>query len=114
MNSGEQREVRSGAIGVAVLIVVGGIVAALAAAWAISILRGNPGGTNSAAPLNVAAPVQEAMPGQALSAYRAEKDALLRSYGWVDRDAGRARIPIQEAMQVMAERNPGRQEKLRR
>lgn len=104
----EQRDVRARGIGVAVLIILAGIALALAAAWAVSAFRKNPGGTNSVAPVQVAAPVQEAVPGQALDTYRAEKNALLESHGWVDRDAGLARIPIEEAMQLMAERAAAR------
>jgi hypothetical protein len=39
-----------------------------------------------------------------LIAQRAEEDAWLRSYGWVDREAGVVRIPIEEAMRLIAER----------
>ena len=34
----------------------------------------------------------------------AEHDALLSSYGWVDREKGVVRIPIERAMQLVAER----------
>ncbi len=34
----------------------------------------------------------------------AREDALLHGYGWVDRDAGVARIPIERAMALLAER----------
>jgi hypothetical protein len=39
-----------------------------------------------------------------LSAFRAQEDALLTSYGWVEKDKGLARIPIAEAMRIVAER----------
>ncbi len=39
-----------------------------------------------------------------LSAFRAQEDALLASYGWVDKDLGRVRIPLAEAMRIVAER----------
>ncbi len=35
---------------------------------------------------------------------RQAEDALLASYGWVDRKAGVVRIPIQRAMELVAER----------
>ncbi len=38
-----------------------------------------------------------------LEALRAEEDALLGSYGWVDRDAGIARIPIERAIELRVE-----------
>jgi hypothetical protein len=36
--------------------------------------------------------------------FRAAEDATLKSYGWVDRATGVARIPIDRAMQLLAER----------
>jgi hypothetical protein len=40
-------------------------------------------------------------PGQKL---RAEEDAILTTYGWVDKKAGVARIPIDRAIEILAER----------
>jgi hypothetical protein len=39
-----------------------------------------------------------------LSALRAEEDAILTSYGWVDDKAGTVRIPVEAAMSLVAER----------
>ena len=39
----------------------------------------------------------------ALAAFRAQEDALLDSYGWVEKDKGIARMPIEEAMKIVAE-----------
>lgn len=36
--------------------------------------------------------------------FRAAEDAILKSYGWVDRAAGVVRIPVDQAMQLLAER----------
>jgi hypothetical protein len=36
--------------------------------------------------------------------YRAREDASLKSYGWVDRKAGIAQIPMDEAMKLLAEK----------
>ena len=41
---------------------------------------------------------------RALAAYRAQEDALLTSYAWVEKDKGIARIPIDEAIRIVAER----------
>ena len=38
-----------------------------------------------------------------LAAFRAQEDALLGSYGWVEKDKGIVRIPIDEAMRIVAE-----------
>lgn len=39
-----------------------------------------------------------------LAEFRAQEDALLESYGWVEKDKGIVRIPIDEAMRIVAER----------
>ena len=39
-----------------------------------------------------------------LKAFRAEEDAALTTYGWVDKGRGVARIPVEEAMRLLAER----------
>jgi hypothetical protein len=41
---------------------------------------------------------------QVLREVRADEDALLHSYGWVDRQAGIVRIPIDRAMTLLTER----------
>jgi hypothetical protein len=38
------------------------------------------------------------------AAYEARQRAILTQYAWVDRDAGIVRIPIDRAMQILAER----------
>jgi hypothetical protein len=40
----------------------------------------------------------------ALAAHRAQEDAILHGYAWVEKDKGIARIPIEEAMRIVAER----------
>jgi hypothetical protein len=39
-----------------------------------------------------------------LAAFRAQEDSLLTTYAWVEKDKGRVRIPIEEAMRLVAER----------
>jgi hypothetical protein len=43
-------------------------------------------------------------PREDLRALRAREDAVLSSYGWVDRTAGVVRIPIDEAIKLTAQR----------
>ncbi len=43
-------------------------------------------------------------PRQDLKDMRAQEDALLHSYGWVDKNAGVVRIPIDEAIKLTLER----------
>ena len=50
-------------------------------------------------------------PREDLQDLRASEDAILNSYGWVDKNAGIVRIPIDEAMKLTLQRGlPARQE----
>src|SRR5438105_13162923 len=49
-------------------------------------------------------PRLEVHPSMALQQLRTREDDLLNSYGWVDRNAGIARIPIDRAMQSILQR----------
>jgi hypothetical protein len=42
-------------------------------------------------------------PAQEFKAMRAEDDLVLNSYGWVDKQKGIARIPIEQAMELLAQ-----------
>lgn len=50
------------------------------------------------------APTLQTDPAADMRAYRAEAERRLHSYGWVDRDRGIARVPIEDAMRHVAER----------
>jgi hypothetical protein len=50
------------------------------------------------------APRLEADPVADGAAYRSREAAQLAGYGWVDRPAGIVRMPIDEAMRILAER----------
>jgi hypothetical protein len=53
-------------------------------------------------------------PRQDLADLRAKEDALLTTYGWVDKSAGVVRIPIDEAMKLTLQRGlPARTEQTR-
>jgi hypothetical protein len=49
-------------------------------------------------------PALETKPKLTLQTQRSREDALLTSYGWVDQEHRTARIPIERAMQLLAER----------
>ena len=49
-------------------------------------------------------PRLQANPQQDMRDLRAKQKALLDGYGWVDKEAGVARIPIEEAMKMIVER----------
>ena len=49
-----------------------------------------------------------------LQELRAQEDQILDSYGWIDKNAGVVRIPIEEAMKLTVQRGlPARQENKR-
>jgi hypothetical protein len=72
------------------------------------------GGFHPPRPATTALPAQSSAPGATailqpapagdLHAYRRQKRAELERYGWADRKAGLAEIPIERAMQLMAAR----------
>jgi hypothetical protein len=49
-------------------------------------------------------PVLQERPARDLASVRSEEDAILRSYGWVDKSRGVVRIPVEEAMKLLSER----------
>jgi hypothetical protein len=63
-----------------------------------------PGQTSLAAIDRSAQPDLQVSPMQDLQKMRAIEDAQLHNYGWVDRQAGVAAIPIDRAMEILAER----------
>ena len=83
------------------------VVVALAAWAVLSVLRS--GSAQDASSLRAAAarmpsPRLQTAPSRDLDALREEKRALLSDYRWLDRDAGVVRIPIERAMELLAER----------
>jgi hypothetical protein len=52
-------------------------------------------------------PRLQANPRQELKAMRAEEEAILGSYGWVDRELGIVRIPIDAAMEIVVQQGIG-------
>ena len=61
-------------------------------------------------PAAVPGPGLDAAPEVQLRQIMDRENERLHSYGWVDRDAGTVRIPIDQAMQMLAERGlPGRE-----
>jgi hypothetical protein len=51
-----------------------------------------------------AGPSLQPLPAQDLARFRAEEDLALGTYGWVDKEKGIVRIPIERAMRLLAER----------
>ncbi|MES2264369.1 MAG: hypothetical protein V4724_38190 [Pseudomonadota bacterium] len=89
--------------------IVAGIVFAVGAAWlAQDLLRpqGGFGGPNAQG-MALPSPALLAAPQPERAAFESDKQHLVSSYGWVDRQAGIARIPVEQAMQLMVERAGG-------
>jgi hypothetical protein len=89
----------------AVACVVGAIALALVVGWLLH--REWTAGTDVAS--QPASPVQASSalrlqldPARDIEAYRAQKQALLAGYAWVDRERGLVRIPIEDAMRAIA------------
>jgi hypothetical protein len=98
------------AVSVAVAILFGGILSALLlVAGLAALLAAGRGGKPSVTPPGVpVAPPPGVPPVDAnqigtLRALRAREEALLTEYAWIDRDAGVARVPIQRAMEILAQ-----------
>jgi hypothetical protein len=51
-----------------------------------------------------AEPRLQRQPANEMYEFRQKEDAVLRGYGWVDRNAGTVRIPIEDAMRLTVER----------
>lgn len=62
------------------------------------------GGPNAGMLPAVAPPGLQSAPQQERAQYFSEKRRLLESWEWVDRQHGIARIPVEEAMRIMAAR----------
>ena len=92
------RAIRNGAIAIAV-----GILFALAGAYFMMRVRG-PAANTPAQPFHAPTPLLQTAPQIERADYFKEKARLTGSYGWVDRQAGIARIPVDEAMRLMAAR----------
>jgi hypothetical protein len=84
-------------------VIVGGIVCALVAG--ALMLRGHRSAANTPPhPFQGNAPLLQPAPQPDRVRYFEDKRRVLGSYGWVDRQAGIARIPLDEAMKLLAAR----------
>jgi hypothetical protein len=88
-------------IGWGALAILGGIVFAVIAAWLL-LRNVGPAANSPPHPITAPAPRLQTAPVPERDAYFAEKQRLLVGYGWVDRRAGIARIPLDEAMRLTA------------
>jgi hypothetical protein len=88
-------------------VVLGGSLALMA--WVFDLLHVTPAGHGprgapiAATPPYPLEPRLQTSPTRDLQEMRRAENARLQSYGWVDRTAGRVRIPIEQAMQMVVE-----------
>jgi hypothetical protein len=97
-----------GAVAIAI-----GILLVSVAAWLLWQRWGAPsgaqayGGPDAGALPHVTPPILQSAPRQERAEYEAEKRKQLESWEWIDRQHGIARIPIEEAMRMMAAQSAG-------
>ncbi len=94
-------------LGWAGIVLAGLLLVAVAAYWLVGWYgRSTPGATRGTEAPAVAAPQPhlQVNPAQDLSTHRASKQRLLHEYAWVDRRAGKVRIPIDRAMELKLQR----------
>jgi hypothetical protein len=88
------------------LLIGAGIAASVLGAWLLIGHLGAPAaGPNGSPPARIGAPALQTVPHQDLQAYLREKRARLESSGPVPGEPGRMHIPIEQAMQILAQRN---------
>ena len=85
------------------LVIAGAIACALVAAALMLRARG-PASNTPPRPFDGTKPLLQSAPQPERAAYFAEKRRVTEGYGWVDRRAGIARIPVDEAMTLLAAR----------
>ena len=97
-----------GIFGAALAVVM--VLTLLVAAWMLGFFaswqaqRDTPPSPLATTRAGVPEPRLQVDPVKDLRALRAAEDKILTSYGWVNREAGIVRVPIERAMQLLVER----------
>jgi hypothetical protein len=102
------------AVGLAVLIIVALLVCYGLMLWLLrsEARRAEPPSRFAVTPAPMAGPQLAIEPGRALKAMRHQEQSRLTSYGWIDQEKGTVHIPIERAMEILAEKGlPARQNK---
>lgn len=99
----ESRDISLRGIMAGLAIIVAGIAVSLAVGFLLVRFAQVPAAGASRAERPPAPPAAlETVPHRDLEAFLREKRERLNSTGWVDREAGRMHIPIDEAMRMLA------------
>jgi hypothetical protein len=100
-----------------VALTIGAVIVFALVFWIFSYFTTRPVSDLNANPManreqsKPAPPQLEEYPAHEVLALRAHETQVLESYGWVDKKSGTVRVPIDRAMQVVAERGlPTRKE----
>jgi hypothetical protein len=88
--------------GIAIAVIVALALAGAYAAWRLWQPADDYQGPNTAFDFKLAPPSLESAPQNAYAVYLAEKERLLHDTQWLDAKAGIARIPIEQAMRILA------------
>lgn len=101
----EVNDVNARAVALGALALLGAIALALliaAWAWHAWLPDGSATGPNGKIDFSIPSPQLASAPQADRAAYFKEKEALISSYDWLDRKQGIARIPVEEAMRILA------------
>ncbi len=99
-----------GAVGFAVALTATVIIVLFLMKWMLHTLT--PPSTEMAAPVSTFSPTRLIQTGPRLQVHgpqdlknlRAREDAILHNYGWIDREKGIVRIPIERAMELLVQK----------
>lgn len=98
------REIGARAVLLGAVAIACGVLLAALASWLLWRYW-EPAGPDAASFPVVAPPALQSAPQREREQYFADKRRLLESWQWIDQQAGIARIPIEQAMQIMAARS---------
>jgi hypothetical protein len=88
--------------------IAGAVVAAYGGLALLHHETGRALAPTNATPAAMPSPPLQGAPARDLAAFRAQKQALLAQYAWIDRDKGIVRIPIERAMALLVARAQGK------
>jgi|GEM_PF-2269040 len=109
-----EADISTKALIAAVIIFLVVVIVASAGTWLLikswAHIEPTPALPPSPQPTTKVGPPLQIAPARDLRALRAREDRLLRSTEWIDRDAGIARIPIEDAMALLVKRTKRKDE----
>jgi hypothetical protein len=104
MDEPTDADVRPSRVARVALALLGALLAATVLAW-LAWRAWRPDALNSGLTMQVQGPMLESSPQADLAAFRRAQLAQTGQWGWVRGEPGVARIPVREAMLLLAERD---------